>query len=142
MQRRKGIFRVLDRRGSSAVEFALTLPILILLFMGTVEFSFYFVEENMLLNAVRDGARYGARVKDTTLTTSYTDEQIDTLLATTSTSNPCANCVTVSTASGSSFTSITVAATVAYPPVTGFPVPGVPQELRASATFAMEGPPP
>jgi Flp pilus assembly protein TadG len=46
-----------DERGAAAVEFALILPILILLLMGLVEFSLIFNTQISLTNAAREGAR-------------------------------------------------------------------------------------
>jgi hypothetical protein len=50
-----------DRRGQSLVEFALTLPLLLLVVVGTVDLGrAYFRTEN-LTNAVKEGAFFGAR---------------------------------------------------------------------------------
>ena len=50
-----------DHRGQSLVEFALTLPLLLLIVMGTVDLGrAYFRVEN-LTNAVKEGAFFGAR---------------------------------------------------------------------------------
>ena len=59
-----------DHRGQSLVEFALTLPLLLLIVMGTVDLGrAYFRVEN-LTNAVKEGAFFGARAPtcDTNLT--------------------------------------------------------------------------
>lgn len=57
-------------RGASAVEFAIILPILILLVFGIVEFSLALYDKAMITNASREGARAGIvsqipRVTDT-----------------------------------------------------------------------------
>ena len=50
-----------DRRGSSAVEFALSLPLLIALMLGFLESGRYIEEVHIVTKAVRDGVRYAAR---------------------------------------------------------------------------------
>jgi Flp pilus assembly protein TadG len=42
------------------VEFALVLPVLLLLFLAAVEFGYAFREHQVLQNAVREGARYSS----------------------------------------------------------------------------------
>ena len=49
-----------DDRGAVLVEFALVLPLLILILLATVEFGFAFREYQILQNAVREGARFSA----------------------------------------------------------------------------------
>ena len=46
-----------DQRGSPAVEFALTAPILILMVFGIVQFGFAFFNYNEMMNGAREGAR-------------------------------------------------------------------------------------
>jgi hypothetical protein len=47
-------------RGQSTVELALTLPVLMLLVLGIVDFGRVFVSANVLTHATRDAARYGS----------------------------------------------------------------------------------
>jgi Flp pilus assembly protein TadG len=51
------------RRGQAAVEFALILPIYLLVLGGSIEFGRAFFAYAQLLQAVQDGARYGAVLK-------------------------------------------------------------------------------
>jgi Flp pilus assembly protein TadG len=51
----------LDRSGSAAAEMALVLPLLLVIMMGSIELGNYFLDEHVLVKAVRDGARYAAR---------------------------------------------------------------------------------
>jgi Flp pilus assembly protein TadG len=44
-------------RGAELIEFALTLPILLLVVLGIIEFGFVFREYEVVTNAVREGAR-------------------------------------------------------------------------------------
>lgn len=56
--------RVLSQRGGSMVEFALILPILIILLFGIIEFGILIYNQQVLTNAAREGARRGI-VQDT-----------------------------------------------------------------------------
>jgi Flp pilus assembly protein TadG len=51
-----------DNRGQELVEYALTLPILLLLILGIVEFGMAIFAYNTIANAAREGARVGAVV--------------------------------------------------------------------------------
>lgn len=48
------------QRGLAMVEFAITLPVLLLLMIATAEFGHLISQYDTLTNAVRDGARYAA----------------------------------------------------------------------------------
>ena len=48
------------KRGSNATEFILTLPLLPIMASGIIDFSWYLVQYNAAVNAVREGARAGA----------------------------------------------------------------------------------
>lgn len=50
-----------DRRGAAAVEFALSLPLLVALMVGFLESGRYIEEVHIVTKAVRDGVRYAAR---------------------------------------------------------------------------------
>lgn len=52
--------RARDQRGAAAVEFALVVPILILLLIGMVTTAMAYSDHLSATNAVREGARYGA----------------------------------------------------------------------------------
>jgi Flp pilus assembly protein TadG len=45
--------------GVVAVEFAIVLPILLLIMFGIIEFGFVLFEKQVITNASREGARYG-----------------------------------------------------------------------------------
>lgn len=47
-------------KGASAVEFALVLPLLVLLVMGIIDWGYYFYSEQIVVNAAREGARAGS----------------------------------------------------------------------------------
>ena len=48
------------RRGNALLEFALGLPLLLLVFTGVYRFGYTFYVYNLLQSAVREGARYGS----------------------------------------------------------------------------------
>ncbi len=50
-----------DRRGNAAIEFALVLPVLLLLALPPIEFAWYITCSRTALEAVQDGARVGAK---------------------------------------------------------------------------------
>ena len=49
----------LDERGVAAAEFALVLPVLLLLLFGTIEFGMMMYGREIVTNAAREGARAG-----------------------------------------------------------------------------------
>ncbi len=49
-----------DSKGQGLVEFALILPILLLVMLGTIEFGYVFTVYSGMFNATREGTRYGA----------------------------------------------------------------------------------
>jgi Flp pilus assembly protein TadG len=49
----------LNERGASAVEFAILLPVLMLILFGTIEFGMVMYSREVLTNASREGARAG-----------------------------------------------------------------------------------
>ena len=53
---------IANRQGSAAVEMALVLPFLLVLMCGSVEVGNYFLSEHVVDKAVRDAARYAARL--------------------------------------------------------------------------------
>lgn len=50
------------RRGVAAIEFALWLPVILLMFGGIVDLSMYVALQHDVVQAARDGARYGSTV--------------------------------------------------------------------------------
>jgi Flp pilus assembly protein TadG len=59
-----------DERGAAAVEFALILPVLLLILIGIIEFSLAFNAQLSLNQAAREGARNMAIHNDTALAAS------------------------------------------------------------------------
>lgn len=68
------IMMIKEQKGASAVEFAILLPVLILILFGTVEFGLLLYNQQVITNASREGARTGIvaqtpRVSDTEIET-------------------------------------------------------------------------
>lgn len=55
----KAVKRFQSEKGASAVEFALMLPLLVLLVFGIIEFSVLLFDKAVVTNASREGARAG-----------------------------------------------------------------------------------
>ncbi len=51
-----------DRSGTAAAELAMSLPLLLVLLFGTFELGNFFLSEHVVQKAVRDAARYAARL--------------------------------------------------------------------------------
>lgn len=66
-------------RGASAVEFALVLPVLLLLVIGTLEFGRAYHVQTTLSNAARDGVRVMALQDSTTAAKTRVKESAPTL---------------------------------------------------------------
>jgi Flp pilus assembly protein TadG len=54
-----GIRKISNQRGASAIEFAIVLPLLILMLFGIIEFGILLYDKAMITNASREGARTG-----------------------------------------------------------------------------------
>ncbi len=57
-----------NQRGVAAVEFALVLPVLVLLLLGIIEFSVALYDKSVVTNASREGARAGIVFRDPPVT--------------------------------------------------------------------------
>ncbi len=58
----------MNQKGSAAVEFALVLPVLLILVFGIVEFSVALYDKAVVTNASREGARAGIVYRDPPVT--------------------------------------------------------------------------
>jgi Flp pilus assembly protein TadG len=47
-------------RGNAMVEFVLVLPLLLVLLLGAIDWGFYFMVREVVINATREGARVGS----------------------------------------------------------------------------------
>jgi Flp pilus assembly protein TadG len=68
-----------ERKGQSLIEFALVLPILLLVLFGITEFGRAIMTVNMLHTAAREGARYAAvrAVSDSVLAVARVQDVLD-----------------------------------------------------------------
>lgn len=66
--------------GASAVEFAIVLPLLMLLVFGIIEFGFALYRQAILTNASREGARHGIVQAVPAITTTEINATIDNYL--------------------------------------------------------------
>jgi Flp pilus assembly protein TadG len=53
-----------DERGASAVEFALLLPLLLLILFAIIEYGWFFANRIVLMNAVSDAARAAVKARE------------------------------------------------------------------------------
>lgn len=61
------------RRGQALVEFALAIPVVLLLIVGIAEFGWYMATSSALVSASREAARYASSVGDDGGTPRYVD---------------------------------------------------------------------
>jgi Flp pilus assembly protein TadG len=66
-------------RGAAAAEMALVLPILIVLMFGSFELGNYFLNEHVVVKAVRDGARFASRQNFSYFPCTAPDDDLDPL---------------------------------------------------------------
>ena len=62
----RGCSRSCSRRGAALIEFALVVPILILMILGIMEFGWYAKNQLTVANATREGARQASLGRTTT----------------------------------------------------------------------------
>ncbi len=74
------ILRKWNDRGSTAVEFALILPILMALVFGMIDFGRLLYTQEVLNNAVREGARVGIKLKIVPVSDSEIQTQVNTVI--------------------------------------------------------------
>jgi Flp pilus assembly protein TadG len=83
---RSGPMKIRSQKGAAVVEFAVVLPLLLLIVFGIVEFGFLLYNQAMLTNASREGARTAILNLDprnstaniSTIVTNYTQQYLVT----------------------------------------------------------------
>ncbi len=74
-------FRVMKRltksRGASAIEFAIILPLLLLIIFGTIEFGFLLYNKQVITNASREGSRAGIVARTPTRLPAFGSPSVD-----------------------------------------------------------------
>lgn len=73
--------RLRSESGASAVEFALLLPLLVMILFGIIEFGMALYRQSILTNASREGARLGIVQSIPAITTAQINVVIDNYLA-------------------------------------------------------------
>ena len=54
----RGLGKINNQNGAALVEFAIVLPLLLILIFGIIEFGVMFYDKAMITNATREGARW------------------------------------------------------------------------------------
>jgi Flp pilus assembly protein TadG len=117
------------QRGAAAVEFALVLPILLMVLLGIIDFGLYFYNDLQLTHAARDAARY-LSVGDSIGAEAAIAEAEDRLVATSSPS--------VSLTPGSQGEETTVTVTATYNFITPLPtLVGIGSTININASAVM-----
>jgi Flp pilus assembly protein TadG len=98
--------------GAAAVEFAILLPLLLLILFGTIEFGLILYDREVITNASREGARYGIVAVSPRRTTGEIQGVVNTYL-TNAGLTPGNATVNVTGAQGASGSDLTVS--VIYP---------------------------
>jgi Flp pilus assembly protein TadG len=98
--------------GASAVEFALLLPVLMMILFGIIEFGLALFQQSILTNASREGARLGIVQSIPAITTGQIDATIDNYL--TAAGIPPGNVTRVIVAGGVTGTPVQVTLTLPY----------------------------
>ena len=61
---KKKMLNIKGQRGAAAIEFAILLPVLVLLLFGTIEFGLLLFNKQVITNASREGARAGIVLRE------------------------------------------------------------------------------
>jgi len=128
------------RRGASALEFALTLPILLIIVSAIAAYGWFLAQQTQVLQAVGDGARLAATVARDAATGPEDAAVEHTRTVLTGMGIPCSageDCeLEAEITSSGSLDVITVRASIGYSPVTGL-VPN-PERIYAETAMALE----
>lgn len=114
-------------RGAAAVEFALILPVLMLIVIGIIEYGYYFSREISVTNAALVGARSFA----------VGNSAVDAKAAAALAASVDPSYVTVPGTACSGGNSVTVTISKPYASLTGFPIP-LPATLNSMGTARCE----
>ncbi len=127
------------RSGSTAIEYALILPVLLTILFGAMEYSWCFVQYEAVVRAAEAAARAGAQVELTANPSPTTVAQTVGKQVLTGSFPKTGNTATVTSTLTSSNTIINVTVQANYPPLLKYlPTPTV---LKSSASMPIENPP-
>jgi Flp pilus assembly protein TadG len=124
------------RRGAAAVEFALTLPILLAVGSAVLDYAWYLNQAADVLSAVREGTRYGATIAQDDDPTVVAVARTHVALANYNLSCSDPACVEASLGEVEGMTTVEVRAEITYTPVIGL-VP-TPATMGASLVMVLE----
>jgi Flp pilus assembly protein TadG len=122
--------------GVAAVEFAIILPILMLIIFGMIEYGYMFYVDMVITNAAREGARAGVTIEDKTNASSHAHDVTETYL----TANlPGVAHLTEPPSTDESDPYITVVVSVdPFVPLINYPLIPLPPKLIASSSMLWE----
>ncbi len=109
-----------NSRGVAILEFAVVLPLLLLVLFGIIEMSLVLYDQAMITNASREGARYGILFNTdsegayTPMTTAQIQDKVNTYLTDHLVSFAAANATTTVSGGGASGVPLTVRVQYAY----------------------------
>lgn len=131
---------MMRRRGSSALEFALTLPIIIAVLAGILEYGWYLFQLSNVVHALRDGTRIGVTVPSADETGSEARAEAHARAVMDGLGVPCTDgggCVVNATIEpAGDISTLRMSIEVDYTPIVGL-LP-TPSQLRGSFTMMMQ----
>ena len=122
----------LSERGAVAAEFAIVVPLLLLIVFGTMEFGMMMYGREVVTNATREGARYGIVAGPPTITATQMITQATTYLTGTGV-NPGSVTFSVPACCGVTGTPVTLSAIYRYP----WFIPYIPTILGLPSPFPL-----
>ena len=128
-----------QRAGAEAIEFALILPIFVVLVIGIMEYSWAYFVRSTVVNAVRDGCRAGAVIPQDQNPTQVAQDSMEEIMAHwgTDCNSGQVNCIfDITTAGASPETNLQCQITVTYESI--FNLIPVPRQLSAQSTVLFE----
>lgn len=130
-----------EQKGASAIEFAIVLPLFLVLVFGIIEFGVIMYDKAVITNASREGARFGILFTDKDTTDAGIATKVNEFLSATnliSLGGGATHTITSLPATRPRGTPLSV--TITYPydflVIPSF-IPGIPQTLSLSATTIM-----
>ena len=129
------------RRGASALEFALWLPVLLTLLSGLVDMSWYMSRYHLVHRATMDGVRYGVRQAPEERPTDpqgsvqepAAEVRALSMMGNFGLSNPSANATLIPNGGDCPFDRLEMTASASFTPLVGF----IPMPDEITATFSM-----
>ena len=124
------------RRGNAAVEFALTLPLLLAIVSAILDYGWYLTQSGNVMHAVREGVRMGATIPQDDGPEAEAVDQTESALRGLGIACDGGGCqVEAQLGTVGGLDSITVDAEIAFSPLLGIvPTPGT---LQGSMTMAL-----